>query len=413
MANNPYVNKVEYGGTTLIDITDTTATEDKVLAGYYFYKANGQKVMGTASGGVSTQALTVTENGTYTAPTGTAYTPVTVNVAGGSVIPSDIPSDGKTRICYRIPSDAQAHGRKVTLCYYHASSSSKTTVDWGDGTTNSYTGSGRKTNTHTYSAAGTYIVTITVTAGTIYFGGSNSYTVYGSYNAASTIYQRNYIQWVILGNSVTKCDTYSFYFCYSLQEIRFPASGFTAIGNYAFYMCMSLIGPLTIPNTVTTLGTYAFSYCVSLEGITLPTNSTLKTINDYCFRYCFALKSITIPSQFTAFNQYAFASCYCLREITIPSNMTSIPTYLFEKAYGLSYLSIPSNVTSIAAAAFNTCAGLQKIRFNRATPPTVSSSDAFTGIPTSCIISVPTGKLSAYTSAANYPSSSTYTYIEE
>lgn len=358
-------------------------------------------------------SLAVTENGDNIDVTN--YAAVNVNVAGsgGSVIPSDIPSDGKTRICYRIPSDAQTHGRKITLCYYHTSSSSKTTVDWGDGSTNNYTGSGRKTNTHTYSAAGTYIVTITVTAGTIYFGGGNSYTVYGSYNSASTIYQRNYIQWVVLGNSVTKCDTYSFYLCYSLQEIRFPSSGFTAIGNYAFYMCMSLRGPLTIPNTVTTLGTYAFSYCVSLEGITLPTNSTLKTINDYCFRYCFALKSITIPSQFTTFKQYAFGSCYSLREITLPSNMTSVPTYLFQQAYGLSYLSIPSNVTTIEANAFNNCAGLQKLRFNRATPPTVSSSDAFTGIPTSCIISVPTGSLTAYKNATNYPSSSSYTYVEE
>ena len=36
-----------------------------------------------SSGGVTVEALSVTNNGTYTAPTGTAYTPVTVNVAGG------------------------------------------------------------------------------------------------------------------------------------------------------------------------------------------------------------------------------------------------------------------------------------------------------------------------------------------
>ena len=30
MANNPYVNKVVYGGQTLIDISDTTATADKI-----------------------------------------------------------------------------------------------------------------------------------------------------------------------------------------------------------------------------------------------------------------------------------------------------------------------------------------------------------------------------------------------
>lgn len=57
MANNPYVNKVIYGGTTLIDISDTTATADKILEGYTAYGANGQKLIGTASG----QSLLITD----------------------------------------------------------------------------------------------------------------------------------------------------------------------------------------------------------------------------------------------------------------------------------------------------------------------------------------------------------------
>ena len=38
---------------------------------------------GSGGGGVTVEALSVTSNGTYTAPTGTAYSPVTVNVSGG------------------------------------------------------------------------------------------------------------------------------------------------------------------------------------------------------------------------------------------------------------------------------------------------------------------------------------------
>lgn len=49
MANNQYVNKVIYGGTTLIDITDTTAEADKVLSGYYFYGKSGEKLTGTCT----------------------------------------------------------------------------------------------------------------------------------------------------------------------------------------------------------------------------------------------------------------------------------------------------------------------------------------------------------------------------
>lgn len=41
------INKVIFGGNTIIDITDTTATAGKIASGYTAYGANGVKVVGT------------------------------------------------------------------------------------------------------------------------------------------------------------------------------------------------------------------------------------------------------------------------------------------------------------------------------------------------------------------------------
>ena len=53
---NQYKNKVIYNGTTLIDITDTTAVQSDVASGKSFYSASGQKVLGTATGGSTPSA---------------------------------------------------------------------------------------------------------------------------------------------------------------------------------------------------------------------------------------------------------------------------------------------------------------------------------------------------------------------
>ena len=48
MATNPYVNKVVYGNQTIMDISDTDATESDVVNGKTFYKASGARSTGSA-----------------------------------------------------------------------------------------------------------------------------------------------------------------------------------------------------------------------------------------------------------------------------------------------------------------------------------------------------------------------------
>ena len=49
MANNPYVNKVVFGNTTVMDISDTTADASKVLYGEKFYDRAGAPQTGSCN----------------------------------------------------------------------------------------------------------------------------------------------------------------------------------------------------------------------------------------------------------------------------------------------------------------------------------------------------------------------------
>lgn len=72
------VNKVEYDGNTLIDITDTTATASDVAQGKYFYTKDGVKTVGTASG---SKAFQIYNGGDRVNTTSYTATDVTLTVA--------------------------------------------------------------------------------------------------------------------------------------------------------------------------------------------------------------------------------------------------------------------------------------------------------------------------------------------
>ncbi len=442
---------------TQMDIRDTTATQPDVLAPEYFYGADGVKKQGTGSGGgsVTVESLNVTQNGTYTAPTGKAYSPVTVNVSGGGTLEAEekdvnfIDYDGVILYSYTkaefaqlaaLPanpthtgltaqgwnwslSDAKTYvaaNGKLWIGQMYVTSDGKTriyihleegrlspylgiavngtaTVEWGDGSSDS-TVTGTSTSTvintqHNYPAAGDYVIAISV-SGSMAFVGSSSY---GSQvlwkNSTSASENRVYqsaIQKVEMGANASFGSTYPFAYCYSLVSI-------------------------TISNGVTDFFSSAFRYCYSLVSITIP--SEITSTGSYVFQYCYSLASVAIPNGVTSIGNYAFAYCTSLASITIPSEITSTGTYVFQYCYSLASVTIPNGVTSIGSYAFQYCYGLGEIHFKPTAPPTISNSASFGSLPTDCIIYVPYSAdhsvLADYTTASNYPNSSTYTYREE
>ena len=120
------------------------------------------------------------------------------------------------------------------------------TVDWGDGTEpDTLTGTSistvKWTPTHEYSAAGDYVIKLTV-SGSVSFEGSKSSNQYSNllrYSSGSDtrnqVYQ-NAIQKVEIGDSVTSIRSYAFRGCRSLSSITIPNS-VTQIGDYAFQYC--------------------------------------------------------------------------------------------------------------------------------------------------------------------------------
>ena len=94
--------------------------------------------------------------------------------------------------------------------------------------------------------------------------------------------------------------------------------------------------------------------------------------------------------------------CNMLHRAVIGSRgVTSIGNYAFRYCYSLASVTIPDGVTSIGDYAFNSCYGVKEYHLLPTTPPTLSSN-AFSEIPSDCIIYVPAGSLEVYQTATNW-----------
>lgn len=294
-----------------------------------------------------------------------------------------ITDDGKTRLYIRLE-----EGRLAP--YLGIAINGTATVEWGDGTSDTVTGSSTSTvvsTQHTYASAGEYVIKIAV---------SGSMTLVGNSSYGSQVLWKN----------ATPGITSRVYQS-AIQKVEVGAN--TSFGENTFRNCYSLTS-ITIPNSVTSIGYGTFNGCYGLTSITIPHSAADSGYG--AFYNCYSLASIAIPGSATIISNSSLSGCYSLTSVTIPDSVTTIDGSAFYNCTSLTSITIPSSVTRINASAFGSCYGLGYIKFGGTTPPTVPNSNAWGSVPDDCIIYVPRGSLLAYTSAENYPSSSTYTYVE-
>ena len=215
---------------------------------------------------------------------------------------------------------------------------------------------------------------------------------------------------IFLPDTVTSMSNYLVYGSYGVERVELPQNNtIKSIGTSALYQCYALYPP-KLPPALTSL-TSTFYYCNGhLTEVTIPT--TVTSLGNNTFYNCYILQSITGMDNVKTLGTSVFYQCYSLHEIELPK-ITSIPASTFYNCMSLIKFTIPSTVTTIGTNAFYQCFGLKELHFQPTTPPTVADANAWTSLPTDCTIYVPTGYLSTYTSASDYPDPNTYTYVQE
>lgn len=416
------ISKIILNGVTQMDVTDTTATAPTVEAGLYFYGADGEKTLGTGSGGGTVEAVEKDVNFIDDYDGIIVYSYTAAEFANLSAMPANPTHAGMTSQGWNWTlADAKTYvasygklwiGQQYittsgdteidiylekgrTSPYLGLAVNGSVSVDWGDDTTpTTITGTGLSTQIrtlHNYpDTSAPYTIKISVVSGSFALYGSSIYPVLSRNESAlsrNRVYA-NSIQSIRIGNNVS----FSTYAC-----------------NYC--SCMKSI---TLPSTMSLTVTALFSDCYNLKSMTIPTGTT--GIGSSSFASCYGLSYISIPKNISAIANSMFLTCYALKNITIPSTVTSIGTSSFNGCC-LSNFTIPSEITSIGASAFVNGYSLGEMHFTPAVPPTVSNSNTFNNLPTDCVIYVPYSAdhsiLNSYKTASNYPDPNIYTYTEE
>lgn len=426
------INRVDFGGDTLIDLTgDTLESADQLLKGIIAHAKDGSVITGQMEAGGSggggaapekwNDVTFIDYDGTflysYTLAEAQALTelpelpthdglicqgwnwtlesikalnlPVTV----GAMYITD---DGATRLHIRIATV----GRMTVPLYIGQTVANGVSIEWGDGSAvETLTGTGNVNTSHTYAKPGNYIISLAPKDGcTLSLGGSDS--VLGSEN----IY-RNMLRAVFIGCNVTSIGNSALQSCMSLENITIPGS-VKSIGDSAFKNCYSLEN-ITIPGSVKSIGDSAFQNCYSLSIITI--GYGVKTVGWSALQSCISLESITIPGSVKSIEVNVLTDCKSICIIVFQDGVTSINMYSLTGCYCMASIKIPGSVTSIGEGAFQNWSQMRYYDFTACTSiPTLSNTNAFSGIPSDCQILIPAALYDEWSAATNWATYASY-----
>lgn len=391
------------------------------------------------------------------------YTNVTRDTDVGATY---ITTDGKTHAFLTL---TIASTKSVNL-YLNKSDGSTLTVDWGDGSQNTYTNNGSfNTGSHTYTNYGDYEVIMWISSGTGSYGfgqGSSTYSFLASYKdrlkkiffglsiiiiGAQAFYEHKNLTYIVVPAHVTYFGSDTFKNCFSLLAVIFPKimtttypntftnctnlseivmnEGLGSINSQYLFGCF-ILKSIVVPKTVGGILISAFENCYSLEKIAIPPNltslagsvfancralievilpDTMTSIGSSIFNGCSMLFNLKLPISVGSIDTISFTlGCYSLETIVLPLNLTQIKMYMCGYTKKMKYLKIPQSVTSIASAAFYDALILEYDFTEHTSVPSLAATDAFTGISSICKIKVPLALETAWKAATNWVTYANY-----
>lgn len=289
-----------------------------------------------------------------------------------------ITDDGATRVYLNMDSDVN-----LTIHFsWHQSAANGVSVDFGDGTEpQTFSSGGYATLEHTYPSVGTYVIKLTKLSGSYHLANPDSDNTLISDLTDSGYAVANCLYKIELGN-VIQIGGSSLRYLPGLETITIP-SHITTIGGYAFYKSSSLRA-IVVPRGVTTLQVSAANFNPQLTMVSLP-------------------KSVT------SLGNGALCDNDRLRTFICPKYLQTIGQVAFRNNIYMTKFVACNSLSTIGVNAFSGCVAMKEYDFTALVRiPTLENSNAFTNIPSDCVIKVNASLLDEWKSATNWSVYSDY-----